>query len=308
MRSAAAVALAVAVAVPAVAHAQSVLAPAQCEVHILRAPDATRSAIEGALRNLTCDASLVVRVVPTDKGLYLIAEEPNGRTYERVVGDDTAAAAQVREWARPQVGAVADLLPPAANDPTTRALRPPAAAPARAPERVERVAAAPTVPYWLSIGGILGDGTEGVRGEVDIVRRGGFALGLAVEASAMHLVLDGSDGGTFAPPLGAMDLSFRDVRGVVTVGYTLGRGAWQLRSHLGIGMIRSQLDGFSSTMGEMDALGNFATGEGSLQVVRTLGTSWALTAGPLATLYHQDYHFAGRELDVSAFAALRRRL
>lgn len=308
MRSAAAVALAIAVAVPAAAHAQTVIAPPQCEVHILRAPDATRAAIETALRDLSCDASLVVRAVPTDKGLYLIAEEPNGRTYERVVADDAAAAAQVRDWARPQLAAVADLLPPAANDPTTRALRPPAAAPARGPERVERVATAPAAPYWLSVGGILGDGTQGVRGEVDIVRRGGFALGIAVEASAMHLVLDGTDQPTFGPPPGAMDLSFHDVRGVVTVGYTLGHGAWQLRSHLGIGMIRSQLDGFSSTMGEMDALGNFATAEGSLQLVRTLGTSWALTAGPLATLYHQDYHFAGRELDVSGFAALRRRL
>jgi len=302
----AAVLATVVLAVPAAASAQSVLAPAQCEVHVLRAPDSTRAAIEVSLRNQSCDASLVVRVVPTDHGLYLFAEEPSGRTYERVVADDAAAAAQVRDWARPQVGAVADLLPPAANDPTTRTLRPLASAPA-APlrPRVARATGAGELPYWLSVGGILGDGTQGVRGEVDVVRRGGFALGLAVEASAMHVVLDGTTDG---PPLGTMDLQFMDMRGVVTVGYTLGRGAWQLRSHVGVGMIRSQMNGVSSVTGEMDALGNFATGEGSLQLVRTLGTSWALTAGPLATLYHQNYDFAGRELDVSGFAALRRRL
>jgi hypothetical protein len=297
---------AVVLAAPA-AFAQSVLAPPQCEVHVLRAPDSTRVAIETSLRNQSCEASLVVRAVPTVQGLYLLAEEPNGRTYERVVANDAAAATQVREWARLQVAAVADLLPPAANDPTTRTFRPPAAT--LAPAATVAVAHAPAAdPYWLSVGGILGDGTQGLRGEVDLLRRGGFALGLAIEASAMHLVVDESGSGPFGPPAGTMDLSFRDMRGVVTVGYTLGHGAWQLRSHLGVGMIRTQLTGFSSEMGPMDALGNYATGEGSLQLVRTLGTSWALTAGPLATLYHQDYEFAGRELDISGFAALRRRL
>jgi hypothetical protein len=305
-------ALVATVACPSFAHAQP------CEIHVLRAPDAVRAAIDDAIRaEKRCATSLVVRVVPTDKGFYLFAESTDGRTFERVVGDVRAAAAQVARWSIPDrvVPAVtpstapsfAEPLPVLPADPLAQsrhAAAPSVASRDDAPVVTTSSSAKPVTTRdrrgrWLSLGGVGSPDVQGARLELDFLARAGWSLGLGLEASDMQMGV----------------LEFQDVRAIATVGYTVGTGAWQLRTQLGIGMIRTELAGDLPPMGPFTTSGMFPTGEAAAQLTRTLGDSWAFAAGPLVTVYSQEYRTSGsdimvarRDYDVAIFGALRRRL
>lgn len=82
---------------PGAAHAQP--AATQCQVNVVRAPEDVRRVIESWVRRETaCRTSLDVRVIPTDDGLYLLARDPSGRMYERLVPDAQAAGVLVASW------------------------------------------------------------------------------------------------------------------------------------------------------------------------------------------------------------------
>ncbi len=299
--------IATALSIPVTAAAQ-----ARCEIHVLRAPDAVRAAIDDAVRGeKRCATSLVVRVVPTDKGLYLFAESSAGKTFELVVADAHAAAAQVARWSVPEEvvqPVVAEPLPVLPNDPlATRLIE---ATTVRVTERAD--VAAVTAPdrrgRWLSFGGVGAPGVQGARLELDLVERAGWSFGLGLEASEMGM----TSTSPMAPPT---TIDFQDLRAIATVGYTVGSGAWQLRTQLGVGMIRSELTGFVAPMGDVSTSGMFPTGEAALQLTRTLGDSWAFAAGPLVTLYSQEYRMtstdamvAKRDFDIAVFGGLRHRL
>jgi hypothetical protein len=304
--------VALVLAVPAVASAQSV---ARCEIHVLRAPDAVRSAIDEAVRaEKQCATSLVVRVVPTDKGLYVFAEASTGTTFEVVARDAKTAAQHVAHWSvparAPLAPAVGEPLPVLPNDPLATRARSPDPAPVRTAESVAAVVEPDRRGPWLSIGGVGAPDVQGARLELDLVERSGWSFGFGLEASQMHTAFTSAN--TMTPPA---SLDFQDVRAIATVGYTAGRGAWQLRTQLGLGMIRSELAGSVQPMGDVSMSGMFPTGEAALQLTRTLGDSWAFTAGPLLTVYSQEYRMqstdamvAKRDFDIAVFGGLRRRL
>jgi hypothetical protein len=307
-----------ALAVLLLAASSPAFAQPRCEVHILRAPDAARTAIDNALRNQTCTASLVVRVIPTEKGLYLLAETPTGRTFERIVVDARTAAAAVKEWAHTEEPAPAlpsEPLPPAPYIPTLVATEDEETEEDDVEARPAVVRRAHGRGHWFGLGGVLGDRTTGLRLEADLLRFGGFAIGVSAEMSGMRGPIDETPEAIAAFGPSPAALQFSDARAMVTAGYTVGRGSWRLLAQVGAGVMRSHMTGFSQSTGPLELTQNFASGEAGMQLIRTVGARWAITAGPLMTVYHQSYVFAldetmlyKRTLDVAAFAAIKRRL
>src|SRR4051812_33596116 len=88
--------------------AQPIVAPEPCSVSIARAPDDVRAEIDHWVRaEPRCNASLEVRVVPTDGGYYLFARDNRGRVRERVVPDARSAGVLVASWVADDTIAVA---------------------------------------------------------------------------------------------------------------------------------------------------------------------------------------------------------
>ncbi|MCE9575182.1 MAG: hypothetical protein K8W52_18665, partial [Deltaproteobacteria bacterium] len=95
-----------------------------CQVEILRAPPEVQPVIEEWVRaEKVCGPALKVRVIPTAGGLYILAEDANGRVRERVVPDATTAAVLIASWAaddgaaRPAAPAAAPPIGPVAPPP-----------------------------------------------------------------------------------------------------------------------------------------------------------------------------------------------
>jgi hypothetical protein len=275
--------------------AQPAPAPGRCNVHVLRSPEPVRALIEARVRReVRCETSLVLRVVPTTMGFYLLAQSPTGRTYEMVVPDAETAAELVAAWgARVEAGTAAQWGRAPGMTPEVRPGEPPARAKAG---------------QWVAMAATAGEDVFGIRGELDLWASNGWAAGVAVAYSEMQL---GNTAGDVA-------LEFRDLRGMVTAGHTLGRGALRLRGQVGIGMVRTQMTGFLSGPGAVSFEGAYAIGEAGVHVDLTLGRdrAWALTGGPALTLYAQSYQVSGggvmrpveRTLDISFVGGIRRRL
>lgn len=304
------------------APAQPALAqPARCDVRILRSPEPVRLVIEARLRReAQCETSLAMRVVPTTEGLYLLGLTPSGHAYEMVVPDAETAAELIAAWAqrRDPAAAVPSLAPPVGAAPIL--VGPPgdhaaAGAPGAAGHApgtpAEHAPGAPSSHAadgaWLGVMAIVSDGGAGIRGEIDLWAKRGWSAGVALTYSEMEM--ESEDGGTL--------FLFGDIRAVATVSHTLGRGPLRLRGHVGVGGVRTQMTGFISGLGPVSYEGTHAVAEASAlaQVRFGEGRAWAVTGGPMLTLYSQTYvldndfgmQTATRTLDVSFTAGLRRR-
>jgi hypothetical protein len=106
----------------------------------------------------------------------------------------------------------------------------------------------------------------------------------------------------------------RDVRAVGYVARPWYRGRWELRPTVGLGFMQSTGAVYDGSM-TFGVEGAFVTLEGSFLINRDLGKSWAVYAGPLATVMMQKYDSDGvtpmvirNNLDFVMFAGLRRRL
>src|SRR5690606_15193316 len=81
------------------AAAQSVEEARTCQVTIARAPDDVREVVEAWVRSEPqCSKALEVRIVPTEGGLYLLAQDEQGRIRDRVVPDAETAGVLVASW------------------------------------------------------------------------------------------------------------------------------------------------------------------------------------------------------------------
>jgi hypothetical protein len=118
---------------------------------------------------------------------------------------------------------------------------------------------------------------------------------------------------------GTAALEFGDLRGMVTAGHTLGRGALRLRGQVGLGAMRTDMGGFLDGFGPVSYTGTHPVGElgAHLQVAFGRDRAWALTGGPALTIYGQTFAIsnelgmqtaASRTYDVSFVGGLRRRL
>src|SRR4029079_15632515 len=85
--------------IAAPAAAQPVTPSKACSVNIARAPDDVRQVVETWVRSeAQCSVALEVRIVPTEGGLYLLAQDEHGRVRERIVPDAQTAGVLVASW------------------------------------------------------------------------------------------------------------------------------------------------------------------------------------------------------------------
>jgi hypothetical protein len=303
------------VASPALA--QPVTRTDTCTVSIVRAPEAVRTVIEAWVgAEPSCTTSLELRVVATEDGLYLLARTPDGRVHERVVPDAQTAGVLVASWAADD-SIVEPATPEAVESSATERA-------SEAPGMAHAVIAKSTPPKkrstrWLTLGGMVrtSGGGRGVRGEADLVAFGGWNLGLGLSISESYL--DSFD---------ADQMAFAQTSDIKAIGYTTHTshlGRWEFRMGLGFGVLHTSAKGeMTDSFSPWQPLSyetTLPTAEASLLISRQLGTSWAISAGPVLSWIAQSIktttttfssssttHFIQRDSEMMLFAGLRRRL
>jgi hypothetical protein len=302
------------------ASAEPMPQPGTCRVTIARAPDDVRATVEAWVRSEPqCSVALEIRVVPTEGGLYLLAQDERGRMRERIVPDAQTAGVLVASWIaddnapQPQPLVEPVQAPPPTSTispewPTNESLAPPGLAPAT-------ITAAATTPVrrsrWLSVGALFPlspDSGLGLRVDADLFRRGRWTLGAAVSAGAAEQHLFTSNGGG--------ELDSTDYKLMAVAARTTQTGRWHLRPALGVGLIRSEGLANDGTMYLVS--GTFPTAEASFMLSRELGKNWAVYMAPTATLIVQEYtihesSWGWRTLhrglvDLALFSGVRHRL
>ena len=283
-----------------------------CDVRVVRAPDNVRAAIEARVGIEPTCTKLDVRVIQTRDGYYVVASPPAGEIFEGTVREPGLVGELVTSWARLPHGEPVDDDDDDEVAPKAVAERPPSAA----PPLETRDGAAPARRRGtrdLVLGVHASDRGYGVRGEIDVFTGRGFSLGVAIGVSTSSW----SYTDEMTPNA---DLSFQDVRAVIVAAKTFTGGAWRLRLQAGFGVIQTEytgtLEAFPMVTRPVDGEGTTRMVEAAISVSRDVGSSWALSCGPLLSYYGQQYAFGDevaqisptRELDVSGVFSLRRRL
>ncbi|HEY5926541.1 MAG TPA: hypothetical protein VIV11_32865 [Kofleriaceae bacterium] len=318
-------------ATPAAAQSVESANPRPCQVTIARAPEDVRAVVETWVRTeAKCSVALEVRIVTTEGGFYLLAQDERGRMRERIVPDAQTAGVLVASWIAddnaplppPPVIApidaprtVAPILAPvvAPKSPAIRSesITPPGLAPVAiaetkyAPVRRSK---------WISAGTLVpmseGSGL-GVRAEADAFRSGRWLVGGAVSLANSSTPMWTGSG------LGAIDVT--DIKLLVYLSRPWVWSRWQLRPTLGVGMLSSQGLAYDGNGMTYYLEQEVPTLEASLVASRDLGRSWAVYAGPIATLIDQTFDgYSSTEpyqmlikrglLDLAIFAGVRHRL
>jgi hypothetical protein len=204
-----------------------------CEVAIARAPAEVRAAIADALAaEPHCRVALELRVVPTEGGYYLLARDLHGHTRERIVPDSASAATLVASWAADdELDGDRGSIAPAARPPLPSApevLAPPG----------EQVDVAPASPQparapFVGVYGTVGPHGHGIRGEIDLLRRGHWTLGAALAGvTETDFVSYSSYGSPAMTTLSGTDF---ELFGYISYERDLGQ-AWHLRGTAGGGV------------------------------------------------------------------------
>jgi len=264
-----------------------------CIVTITRAPDDVRATIDAWVEaEPRCETALDVKVVPTVDGLYLIARSPDGKVRERIVPDVQSAAVLVASWAAES------------NPRSSWQIE-------STPRDVAPTAVSHSASKWLTLGGMMmigGSGGYGLRGDLDLLTRGSWSLGVGVGGSQTNDDVEG-DGW----------IKLVDLRVVATLAGSMDFGAWQVRLAAGAGVVHTELRGVVKDYGdpmpefmEETGHGDWLTAEGSLLISRRFG-DWALAAGPSVGWMAQRKVNGNpgefdRTLEVTAFAGIRRKL
>ncbi|HEY1816529.1 MAG TPA: hypothetical protein VGG74_29485 [Kofleriaceae bacterium] len=194
-----------------------------CEVTIARAPAELRAALDSALAAEShCRVALELRAVPTEGGYYLLARDLHGRTRERIVPDVASATVLVASWAAD------DELDEPVH--VAVAIAPPSEPPIERGENAPSISASTRDPL-LGIYGTTGPSGYGVRGEVDVIRRGSWSIGAAAaERSDTLIVAIENDYGVMTP----LQTTSADLIGYASYERDLSE-AWHVRTTLGAG-------------------------------------------------------------------------
>ena len=289
------------VAVAAPAAAQPVTRPEMrsevCGVTFVRAPDEVRYVIEQWLEaEPRCAASIELRVVPTDGGLYLLAQRPDGRIHERLVPDAQSAGVLIASWVADDWTAPPPAPPRAPSTPVTVEVDPFRMGPpgsvgvaARVPGRP-----APGPGHWLSLGLIVQPDNEGggFRGEAEIASLGAWKLGGIVSYSESNYDL--MQQSTFEWGV----LTVKDLKAVAYLGRAVRFGRWELRGGIGLGAIHTTANVFGTTAYQPGTVSSnaayevdktFPVGELSAMLTRRIGDSWGLGIGPVVTWIDESF-------------------
>ena len=257
-------------AVAGTAAAQPVTRPEHdpCNVTIAVAPAEVRAAIEAWVRaEPRCERELEVRVLPSDEGLYLQARSRDGRVRERVVPDAQSAAVLVVSWMAD------DSLGPTYPEERAALLVPPVRADEleiplaiSAPGLVD---AAPRMHHngarrWLSLGALAGRDGGGFRGQVDVLSRGRWYVGLAGGVRREHGEREGV------------------AQARVVAGVSRSFGRFSLRGQLGLGANLAEPDRDHMEGGdEMEHRGGTPALEAGVLATVRIKRAWGLFGGPL---------------------------
>jgi hypothetical protein len=158
---------------------------------------------------------------------------------------------------------------------------------------------------WLTLavaGGVHGTASTGLRAELDLFRRGGWTLGIAVGGTTAEIPR--RDGMALYPIL--------ELRGMASLGYSVQRGRWHLRLQGGVGVVQARST--SSVEGEHISFnGPRPAVEASAMLGRELLEHWAVAAGPMLTWYRQEISdgmaiFFQHGTDATLFLGIRRQL
>lgn len=296
MRNLILIALLAAAAAPAAA--QPVTSPGACAVTISRAPDDVRLVVEAWVKaEPRCASSIDVRIIPTDGGLYILAQDDRGGVRERIVPDAQSAGVLIASWVADDtfppdktVVFVPEHAPPSLSDPTHEAM--PVGGTAAFVDAPPTAHARGTLPRWLSVGLMLapheGD-HRGVRAEVDVLTWTRWSAGVALSRTASFF-----DNFAVGMPENYEWRATHDTKAVGYLARTMRSGRWQLRAAGGAGLVWTRMRGMYSRDG--GAWTTFATdesklsptAEGSLLAAVRIG-NWALHAGPVFTIYAQAF-------------------
>ncbi|HEY1816528.1 MAG TPA: hypothetical protein VGG74_29480 [Kofleriaceae bacterium] len=264
-----------------------------CEVTIARAPADVRTAIETALAaEPHCRVALELRVVATADGYYMLARDLHGRVRERIVPDVASAATLVTSWAAD------DEL----DEPIGRVVRMPLPPPAPAFAPVDQTdTGAPSSPpppsgAFLGVYGLYGPNAYGVRGELDLYRRGPWTLG-AVVAGVHHEnatpFTDDLAGGQME--YGTLETTDFDLLGYASYQWDLTE-TWHIRGTLGAGaaLVQATLEPIftGSNLTWEGMLQDNATGmtalplaDASISLDADVGHGFSLVAGVIVDAY-----------------------
>jgi len=285
--------LALVVATMTPASAQPVTSPASCAVTIARAPEDVRVVVEEWVRaEPRCSSALEVRIIPTDGGLYIFAQDEHGRIRERIVPDPQSAGVLIASWVAddsmyvppPTATPAGDVLPEHTVMGTERLSAGPAPFPASRSNRMSK---------WigLSVGMSARRSDDGgVRADLDLLTHGQYSFGIAASVTETRIPTTGPDG------MG--ELSTSDKKLMVTAARTWQQGRWYVRGLAGVGAVYSyalSMPYWSASSAEIvEAEGWFPTAEAAAAAGVELGNDWSLQFGPTLTLYSE--HFTGDQI------------
>lgn len=295
-----------------VAHAQAPRAPSpgpspgtRCQVTIVRAPDAVKATVEQWLANETCTVALTVRIIPTENSsLYVLATDPSGRVRERIVPDAQSAGVLVASWAADD-----GIVQPQPVAPPPSAIAPAPVAPAvttayggefhppgaTEPEDDDPVPEKrPAVPkHFITLdAGFGANDASGLHGEVDVIARDNYTLGLFAGGWSNHMLVTDY---TYSPYGAQYQANVVDYTVGIEAGHTWRFADWHVRGGIAAGVMIS-----SMTIYNADGLGGWFSGEGTaaspygeaqLMIGHSLGAErhWAVEAGMIAGYSHQTW-------------------
>jgi hypothetical protein len=282
------------------AAAQPITSPASCKVTISRAPEDVRAVVEEwVTAEPRCASSVDVRIIPTEGGLYILAQDDRGGVRERIVPDAQSAGVLIASWIADDtfppdktVVFVPELVPPATSTRAETTASPSSALVDRAPS--PRTPG--KLPKWVSVGLMFDIGPDrggGFRAEVDVKSWIDWSAGIALSRSFSSKET-GEFGGYTAEDFTWVTAT--DTKAVGYLGRTLCAGRWQLRGQLGAGVVWTQAAAYIQRRAVYSPVGGATytgedsklspTAEAALLASVRLG-HWALHVGPVFTAYAQ---------------------
>jgi hypothetical protein len=291
----------------AIVAAVSPAAAEPCDVRIRFAPDDVGATVASWLRDEErCGAPLEVRIVSTPEGLYVFARDANGRVRERVVPDAQSAGVLIASWA----AADAPAAPPARVPAAPGFVSPSESLPVDRVD-VRSVARERRSEKTLAVHAMVNDQMRGIRGELDIAKRGALIGGAVL--SIAH------DGHTDWENRGHDVLDYVDIKAMAQLGIA-GEESWvRGQASVAAGVLVTYLkstnyftDAPMPVVTRFDAL----SASPALDVTASLGARlaprWYLEAGVLVTVLTQSYwsplantEIESRGLEALLFTGLR---
>ena len=281
----------------------------ECKVRVVKAPKRIRAAIEARAGIESACTALEIRVTKQRKIFRIIATTEDGEVREGTARDAGRIAELVMSWAAPSEpvavveepppSVVAETPPPTIDEPVEEL------APS---DRIVVTARPRESSRDIGVGVLATPIAYAIRGEADILAWRGFSLGLAFGA--------GNSTWSTGDAMTGASLELRDLSGAAYAAKTFGTGTWRLRMQGGIGFVYTQFAAKTRAAPfEPITEGDGTTRmiEASVTVSRELGSSWAVSLGPLMTYYEQTFtidaeHASTRDLDVGGYLAIKKRL